>query len=107
MIIIIGIIALTWIAASFYFIQKEQDLIDPICFKLFIGLTVICIMLWTAQLFNPALSRFVGAAEINPSFAVSVLTGALMAAAITGPIACIRYLLWERELKKERERERL
>lgn len=107
MIVLVGIIALAWTVASFYFIQKEQDLINPICFKLFMGLTVVCVMLWTSQLFNPALSRFEGAAEINPSFAISVLAGAVMAAAITGPIACIRYLLWERELRKERERERL
>ncbi len=100
MIIVLSIVAIIWVIASFYFIQKEQDVAKPIAYKIFITLTVLTTLGWTQQIFNPALSHFIGATEINSSFVVAVIAGAIIAAVITGPIAYIRYLVWKRKNDK-------
>lgn len=106
MIIIAGI----WIIASIFFIQKEQEVRNPIALKLSVVLTIIISILWTSRIFDPALSHFVGATETNPTFTLAVLIAAAISVAIAGPVACIRYLLWKRknnkwlkEYKKEKE----
>lgn len=96
MIIVAGI----WIIASVFFIQKEQEVRNPIALKLAVALTIIVSILWTSKIFDPILSHFVGAVETNPTFTLAVLIAAAISIAITGPIACIRYLLWKRKNKK-------
>lgn len=108
MIVIAGI----WIIASIFFIQKEQEVRKPIALKLAVILTILISILWTSKIFDPALSHFIGATEMNPTFVLAVLIAAAISVAITGPIACVRYLLWKRknnkwleEYHKEKEKE--
>ena len=96
MIIIAGI----WIITSVFFIQKEQEVRNPIALKWSVVLTIIISILWTSRIFDPALSHFVGATETNPTFTLAILIAAVISVAIAGPIACIRYLLWKRKNKK-------
>ena len=96
---ILAIIAILCLIA----INREQDLPKPIGYKLFIGLTLLFIVLFAWQVYNPALSKFIGAAEINPSFTLALILAAAMAALIAGPIAFIRWLQFELKLKQERD----
>ena len=100
---VLGVILAVLAILSFVCIQKEQDLPKPICYYLFLGCTALFIIILARSIYNPALSRFVGAAEINPSFASLLIVSAGLGAIVVGPIALIRWLLFEHKLKQERK----